>query len=55
MEKNIITIFCLADDILKTIGQKDDICAKICNAEILTIGVAKKYLPAMKGGFNSYV
>jgi len=44
MEENIITIFCLVDDILKAIGKKDDSRAKICNAEILTIGyIAVRY------------
>lgn len=38
MEENIITIFCLVDDILKAMNIKDDVRAKICNAEILTMG-----------------
>ena len=38
MEENIITIFCLVDDILKIMDIKDDVRAKICNAEILTMG-----------------
>ena len=38
MEEKIITIFCLVDDLLEIIGLKDDKRAKICNAEILTIG-----------------
>ena len=38
MEEKIITIFCLVDDLLEIIGLKDDVRAKICNAEILTIG-----------------
>jgi len=38
MEDNIVTVFCLIDDILKVMDIKDDIRAKICNAEILTIG-----------------
>lgn len=38
MEEKIITVFCLIDDLLEIIGLKDDVRAKICNAEILTIG-----------------
>lgn len=38
MEENIITIFCLVDDILKAMDVKDDKRAKICNAEVLTMG-----------------
>jgi hypothetical protein len=38
MEENIITIFCLVDDILKAMNVKDDVRAKICNAEVLTMG-----------------
>jgi len=38
MEENIITIFCLVDDILKAMDINDDNRAKICNAEVLTIG-----------------
>lgn len=38
MEEKIITIFCLVDDLMRAIGVKDDVRAKISNAEILTIG-----------------
>ena len=38
MDEKIITIFCLVDDLLKIMDIRDDIRAKICNAEILTIG-----------------
>lgn len=38
MDEKIITVFCLVDDLLKAIGTKDDVRAKISNAEILTIG-----------------
>ena len=38
MDEKIITVFCLIDDILKSIEVKDDIRAKISNAEVLTIG-----------------
>jgi len=38
MEEKIITVFCLVDDLLKVIDVKDDVRAKISNAEILTIG-----------------
>lgn len=38
MEENIITVFCLVDDLMKILDIKDDVRAKISNAEILTIG-----------------
>jgi hypothetical protein len=38
MEEKIITVFCLVDDLLKIMDIKDDVRAKLCNAEILTIG-----------------
>ena len=38
MEEKIITVFCLVDDLLVMMDVKDDVRAKICNAEILTIG-----------------
>jgi len=44
MEDNIITIFCLVDDMLKVMNIKDDVRAKICNAKILTMGyIAVRY------------
>lgn len=38
MEEKIVTVFCLVDDLMKALEVKDDKRAKICNAEILTIG-----------------
>ena len=34
MEEKIITVFCLVDDLLRVMDIKDDVRAKICNAEI---------------------
>ena len=44
MVEEIITIFCLCDDYLKTIGQKDNHQARISTSEVLTTAiVATKY------------
>jgi hypothetical protein len=38
MDEEIITIFCLCDDLLKLQGVSDDVRSKMSHAEILTIG-----------------
>jgi hypothetical protein len=44
MEHEIITIFCLLDDLLKSMNIKDDIRSKITNAEISTLAyIAVRY------------
>jgi len=38
MSEKIVTIFCFIDNLLNVIGTEDDKCAKISNAEVVTIG-----------------
>lgn len=39
MEKEIITIFCIVDDLLKAISFEDDFQAKMSTAEIITVAI----------------
>jgi hypothetical protein len=50
MEEKIIIVFCLVDDLLKSMNIQDDVRSKICNAEVLIMG----YMAVRYFGGNYY-